>query len=63
MAALMDAWSVGRWVTKRAGCWALRWEHERERRWADKKDELMAALRADARAGLKARRKVGSMAE
>lgn len=63
MAALMDAWSAGGWVWMKAGCWALHWEHEREMRWVEKRDELMVAVRADTRAGLKVRRKVGLMVE
>jgi hypothetical protein len=63
VAALMDAWPAGGWVSMKAGCWAPHWEHEREMRWVEKRDELMVALRADARAGLKVRRKVGLMVE
>jgi hypothetical protein len=59
----MVAWLAGGWVSTKAGRWAPHWENEREMRWAAKKDELMVALRADVRAGSKARRKVGLMVE
>lgn len=63
VAALMVAWLAGGWVSMKAGCWAPHWENEREMWWAAKKDELMVALKADVRAGWKARWKVGLMVE